>query len=114
MMYFIDITNIEQAKIRYRKLVKQLHPDKGGSANEFQEMQEEYKILLIHLQHKTELVNRHNPRAENELINELGKLAKVLIKNQVPQNYLRQQIKTTDSNLKRGLFSEVVKLLNNL
>ncbi len=34
MMYFSDITNLEQAKQHYRTLAKQLHPDKGGTAIE--------------------------------------------------------------------------------
>lgn len=31
MNYFSGINDIEQAKLRYRKLAKQLHPDAGGN-----------------------------------------------------------------------------------
>jgi curved DNA-binding protein CbpA len=31
MTYFKNIDDLEQAKLQYRKLAKQLHPDRGGS-----------------------------------------------------------------------------------
>ena len=37
MMYFQNINDLEQAKLRYRTLAKQLHPDKGGSIVAFQQ-----------------------------------------------------------------------------
>jgi len=116
MKYFLGITDIEQAKLRYRKLAKQLHPDKGGTAIDFQEMQTEYKEYLLSLQPEQQVVTapQKNTAAENELISELGKLAKVLIKQQVPQNYLRQKIQTTESPLKKGLFGDIVNFLDNL
>ncbi len=116
MKYFLGITDIEQAKLRYRKLAKQLHPDKGGTAFEFQEMQAEYKDFLLRLQQKQKVVtpSHKNTLDENELINELGKLAKVLIKKQVPQDYLRQKMQTTESPLKKGLFGNLVDLLDKI
>lgn len=116
MKYFLGITDIEQAKLRHRKLAKQLHPDAGGTTVDFQEMQTEYKEFLLRL-HKEEKVvtpSRKSSSEENELINELERLAKVLIKKQVPQNYLRQKIQSTESTLKRGLFGEIVNLLDSL
>jgi hypothetical protein len=116
MNYFNGITTLEQAKLHYRKLVKQLHPDAGGTAQEFQKMQEEYKSVLLHLQEQHKVVTS-SPDAfsvDNELINELGKLAKVLIKKQVPQNYLRQKIQITDSPLKKSLFGNIANLLDSL
>ncbi len=116
MKYFLGITDIEQAKLRYRKLAKQLHPDKGGTAIDFQEMQTEYKEYLLGLQYEQQVVTapQKNTAAENELISELGKLAKVLIKKQVPQDYLRQKIKTTESPLTKGLFGDIVNFLDSL
>ncbi len=81
MMYFFGIADIEHAKKCYRTLATQLNPEKGGTAFEFQQMQDEYKELLLHLQQKLNTVNKillSTPK--NELISELGKLAKVLIK----------------------------------
>ena len=115
MKYFTGITDLEQAKLIYRKLAKQLHPDAGGAAHEFQKMQEEYKTLLLEFQQNSDNITiPHQPSPENELISELGKLAKVLIKKQVPQDYLRQKMQTTESPLKKGLFSDIADLLDNL
>lgn len=114
MKYFLGITDIEQAKLRYRKLAKQLHPDKGGTAVAFQKMQAEYKELLLNLQQEQEVVTstRKTTSVEKELINELGKLAKVLIKKQVPQDYLRQKMQTTDSPLRKELYVSIADLLD--
>ena len=115
MKYFLGITDIEQAKLRYRKLAKQLHPDKGGTVIEFQEMQDEYKKLLLNQQQKYNAVtNLNQSPPENELLRELGKLAKVLIKKQVPQNYLKQKIQHTESHLNKGLLNGIVKILDEL
>ncbi len=115
MMYFSGITNIEQAKLRYRKLAKQLHPDAGGTAVEFQNMMNEYQSLLLKLQQRNNRSNKPKQASlEKELISDLGQIAKVLIKKQVPQNYLRQKMQTTDSPLKKGLFMNIVNLLDSL
>jgi hypothetical protein len=114
MKYFAGITSIEEAKQTYRTLAKQLHPDKGGNALEFQKMQEEYNSLLFKIQQHNRNTITPKQTPEKELIDELGKLAKVLIKKQVPQNYLKQKIKTTESPLKRGLFTDLVSFLDEL
>jgi preprotein translocase subunit Sec63 len=113
MKYFNGITNLEQAKQHYRKLAKKLHPDKGGSVPEFQKMQEEYKTLLLGLQQNHNAITiPQQPSPENELLSELGKLAKVLLKKQVPQNYLKHKMQKTESPFKKGLFIDIVDLLD--
>nr|WP_319398834.1 hypothetical protein [uncultured Carboxylicivirga sp.] len=116
MMYFLGITDIEQAKLHYRKLAKQLHPDAGGTAKEFQDMQAEYKEFLLSLQHEQKVFTPSNSglSVEKELINELGKIAKVLIKKQVPQDYLRQKMQTTESSIKKSLFADIADWLDRL
>ncbi len=47
MIYFKGIVDESQAKLRYRELAKQLHPDAGGTVNEFQKMHEEYNATLL-------------------------------------------------------------------
>ena len=42
-----EIADVHQAKLRYRELAKQLHPDTGGTVSEFQKMQEEYNATLL-------------------------------------------------------------------
>lgn len=41
--FFADCTDEKQMKERYKRLVKELHPDTGGTQAEFQEMQRQYK-----------------------------------------------------------------------
>ncbi|MBN2237400.1 MAG: J domain-containing protein [Bacteroidales bacterium] len=51
MNYFNGITDLEKAKLQYRKLAKKLHPDKGGTVVESQKMRDEYKTLLLRIQY---------------------------------------------------------------
>ena len=41
--YFSNCNNVAALKKQYRKLLKKYHPDNGGSAIQFMEIQEEYK-----------------------------------------------------------------------
>jgi hypothetical protein len=66
----------------------------GGTAVEFQRMQGECKALLLSLEQNHNIVtNIQQSSPEDELISELGKLSRVLIKKQVPKEYLRQKYK---------------------
>ena len=114
MIYFQNITELEQAKLQYRTLAKQLHPDKGGSATEFNQMQQEYKTILIQLQQKQSRSMNHQPQKDNDILSELGKLAKVLIEKQVPQRYLQQIIKKSQSPLDKKLYSGLLTILNKM
>lgn len=42
-MYFDNCYTPEELKLRYRDMVKLLHPDKGGNKAQFQDMQNEYE-----------------------------------------------------------------------
>ena len=44
MRYFDGVSDL---KAKYRELVKQLHPDVGGSAEEFIEMKRQYEQALL-------------------------------------------------------------------
>lgn len=114
MKYFVGVTDLEIAKQRYRELAKQLHPDKGGSATEFQRMQEEYRLLLIELQLNRKGVTRNQTSPESELLSELGKLATVLIKKQVPQEYLKQRITKSQSPVEQRICSGIISFLEKL
>lgn len=113
MKYFQNITHLEQAKKRFRMLATQLHPDKGGSAKEFDEMQQEYKTFLINFQNQQGAIDNQTAKPA-DIMEELGKLAKVLIEKQVPQKYLKQKIKNSQSSLEKGLFFEIVSFLDRL
>ncbi len=112
MNYFNNISDLTQAKLRYRELAKKLHPDKGGSAAEFQRMQDEYQALLLKLQHKYEAETEDYQTAEHELMNELSMLAKELLGQQIAQNYLRKKMQTTDSLLYKSIFSGLIGILD--
>ncbi len=112
-MYFKNITDLEQAKLRYRTLAKQLHPDKGGSIVAFQQMQQEYKALLVGFQNGQSLINSQMVK-QTDIIDELSKLAKVLIEKQVPQKYLKKKIKNSQSPLEKTIFSGIISFLDKL
>lgn len=115
MKYFIGVTDIEQAKLQYRKLAKQLHPDAGGTTHEFQKLQDEYKALLLGLhKNRKPVINKQQKTQENELLNELGKLTEVLIKKQVPQDFLRNKIHTAEFQLKKKMYSDIINLLDSI
>ncbi len=111
MKYFQNITNLEQAKKHYRILAMQLHPDKGGSLIEFQRMQSEYKTLLLQLQNKQAEPKQQQKKEYNNIIAELGNLAKVLIENQVPQKFLKHKIESSQSYLEKNIFSGILTFL---
>ena len=43
--YFIGIKTLDEAKVRRKVLIKKLHPDYGGSSEEFSEMQRQFKLF---------------------------------------------------------------------
>ena len=105
MKYFNDISDLDKAKLHYRNLAKQLHPDMGGTSGDFQEMQAEYKEFLLNMQQKSKVVtpSPNSTSEEKELINELRKLAKALIKNQVPQKLLTAENANNGFPIKKWL-----------
>ncbi|MBU8893114.1 MAG: J domain-containing protein [Bacteroidales bacterium] len=111
MRYFDSITDFEQTKKRYRKLALQLHPDVGGSPSEFQQLQKEYQVVLLNLQQSKDI---KTPNTNNEIVSELGKLAKSLLKTQIPQQYLKHRMDKSKTPLERNLYSGIIKFLNEL
>jgi len=53
MQYFSDVDNLEYLKLKYNKLLKELHPDMGGDSEEFQEMMKQHKQLKDNLERLT-------------------------------------------------------------
>lgn len=45
--YFLSCQNQEQTKLKYRELVKKMHPDVGGSTQEFQELKRQYEQKML-------------------------------------------------------------------
>lgn len=48
MNYFFDCATKEEAKVKYRKLAKEFHPDKGGKASDMKALQEQYDNFSEH------------------------------------------------------------------
>lgn len=46
MKYFEECRTAEELKEEYRRLCKELHPDRGGNKDEFQEMHKCYELRL--------------------------------------------------------------------
>ena len=62
-----------------------------------------YEVIttLLHLQkQKNTTYSKPQTSLEDELLKDLGRLARILLKKQVPQSYLKQKIRMTDSSLK--------------
>jgi curved DNA-binding protein CbpA len=111
MKYFQNITDLEQAKKRYRMLAMELHPDKGGSAIEFQQLLDEYKILLNDFQNRQKKIKSQCSK-QSDIMEELSKLAKVLIEKQVQQIYLKKKIENSQSHIEKKVFSEIMCFLD--
>ena len=114
MTYFQNINTLEQAKIRYRILEKQLHPDKGGYITLFQQMQQEYKAILQKLNREQRPEFNQTISINSDVIDEIGKLAKVLVKKQVPQTYLKKKMQNSKSKLEKDLYSEIIGVLDRV
>ena len=112
MRYFKNITDFEQAKKQYYKLAKKIHPDKGGSQYDFQEMQQEYQVLLLRLSRKSR--NTNNKIPVSNILTELGELGKILLKTQIPQKLLKKKIKNCQNPYEKLIFKEIGKLLGRL
>lgn len=61
MKYFENINTLEELKKAYRKLAMQHHPDKGGSTEIMQEINNEYDLLF------NSLKNKHNETSERKI-----------------------------------------------
>lgn len=49
MRYFDNYTTVDELKARYKELAKEMHPDAGGSTDDFRELVEEYSAKLEEL-----------------------------------------------------------------
>ena len=80
-MYFDDCNTIEECKARYKELAKKLHPDMGGSKEEFQRLFDEYTEAMAD-------ISDENPLLSPEYVNLANALAGVF-KAKNPEKYNR-------------------------
>jgi hypothetical protein len=100
-MYFSACHTADECRSRYRELAKQLHPDKGGNASDFQRMQEEYEKRLAELIKGT----RTNSIEYNRLVTALLEILKIT----KPEYY--QFVKVFGNHPTAGMISELVSML---
>lgn len=60
MKYFNDIKDIKDLKKRYKKLARELHPDLGGSEEDFKAMGAEYDVLYKRIKEGIKAANGSN------------------------------------------------------
>lgn len=64
-MYFNNVKDLNELKSQYRKMAFELHPDRGGDAKKFSDMQKEYERLYQQLKlHKAENSTESNDSYE--------------------------------------------------
>jgi curved DNA-binding protein CbpA len=66
MNYFPDCYTPDELKLKYRNWAKKLHPDKGGSKKQFQEMTDEYEAV------KSGIYSNENKKTMPEYFNRSG------------------------------------------
>ena len=77
--YFSNCETEEEITARYKELVKELHPDKGGAVEDFQDMQEEYEQALADARYQS-------PFLSDEYIN-LAKSVAGVFRARKPHTY---------------------------
>ena len=81
--YFVGVYNtIQEVKSEYRKLAFQYHPDKGGSVEDMQKINNEYDKLIREVNNKSDKKININDNLENNfksIIFELLKLKNITI-----------------------------------
>ena len=88
-MYYNKCKSIEDVKELFKKLVKQLHPDNGGNAEEFKAMMNEYtdvfnRLKNIHRKadgdtYKAEQETTESPKEFADLVEQLLKMDGVIV-----------------------------------
>lgn len=55
--YFENLSTEEEIQARYKELVKEMHPDRGGTTEDFQELQREYEEALEEVRYRSPFLN---------------------------------------------------------
>ena len=62
--YFNNVTTLEELRKQYKRLVKQYHPDNGGTTEELQEINAEYNILFKKLKATADHHQKHQKQKQ--------------------------------------------------
>jgi len=109
MRYFKNTTSLEKSKKEYRYWVKRLHPDKGGNSIEFNAMNMEYRQVLKQLETSPEKSSTNNALAE-----ELKQVGLLLLKKQIPQQFLIKKANESGSPFSQKVCKSLVGILDEL
>ena len=66
-MYFDDCDTIEECKSKYKELAKKMHPDVGGTKEEFQQLFDEYTDRLVDMAEENTLLSPEYVNLANAL-----------------------------------------------
>lgn len=94
-MYFNHCKTADEAKREYRRLAMEMHPDKGGSKESFQELNKQYTQFLQNLH------GRDEGRKEAEY--DINDILKNLFINDLQFNEFMKQVLGFDPQMKRDL-----------
>ncbi len=74
--YFVGVQSLRDLEQRYKEYIKTLHPDKGGSPEEYVQMKREYERLRIYFEEKEQEGRKVSLLDVLELIGEVATLIK--------------------------------------
>lgn len=106
MNYFFDCVTKEEAKIKYRKLAKEFHPDKGGKESDMKELQKQYDDFSEH-DHKSTFRHPYGNASEQAFKDNIRNAFKT-------QNANTHYHKYTDNNETQRLRDENHMLRGNI
>lgn len=78
MKYFKNVKKLENLKNQFRRLVMELHPDKGGSQTDFIQMYEEFERLKIRLENGQMNSNKEFKQTAEDIYNLIRKFDKLV------------------------------------
>ena len=87
MKYFNNISNLNELRSEYKKLIKEYHPDNGGSVEITQEINNEYEILFNQLKNKSETdINNQTSQASDNFNYESDSILRDIINKIINYN----------------------------
>ena len=107
MNYFENCKTPEEAKICYKRLAKQLHPDmKTGNKDAFQEMEQQYRAFLS--TSMTEKQKEYSNKAQfldylTDFFNDNPEMMQIVLKSLFKSDSLRNFIQKNSSIIDAGI-----------